>query len=412
MPKPFQILASGIDSLYLAIDVVWKDESFFERLTTMKKLAILEEKETAIVFRDKENQELWKCTIKPHGAKGHEWILVGSEFSMTIGNWLEPKSRPSILAQIHSEALWRLNPQGAVDFLLHLFTQSGAEIKSVKASRVDLCVDIIFPEDLWTMDLINYRVTRARYTAPHLDNNTLTGITIGKGIISARLYDKPLEIQQQSKKYWMYSIWNIEEVPEGQKIIRVEFQLRREAIKEVGLDSVSSLFESIENLWAYCTNEWLKFQTKGKHHTQRKTFDWWVIIQKAFWGVQDAKPLNRVKALNPKKKQLAAQIYGIATSLQAIEMEAKGFNLQIEATVKDVLQTIEQSFKDENKNDFQVALDVQDKRAKYHQSEIKALDVYSKRLDNGFLADQPIIDEILKKRSEKEQWKNTLQLKS
>ena len=55
--KPLQTLAAGFDTIVLAINVNWKNESFFEYLKTMKELAIQEDKETAIAIYDKETDE-------------------------------------------------------------------------------------------------------------------------------------------------------------------------------------------------------------------------------------------------------------------------------------------------------------------------------------------------------------------
>lgn len=135
---------------------------------------------------------------------------------------------------------------------------------------------MIFPQDEWNVDLLDLRVTRSRHAAPYFNNSSMTGIGIGRSKIVARLYDKPLEIQQKSHKFWMYKIWGIEgKIPPGLKIIRVEGQFRREAMRELGIDTIDDLFLHIEKLWAYFTQDWLKFQnTPGEHHSIRSTLSW------------------------------------------------------------------------------------------------------------------------------------------
>ncbi|MFA6499782.1 MAG: hypothetical protein WC256_14035 [Desulfurivibrionaceae bacterium] len=86
----------------LAIDVTWEDASFFEYLQCQKAIAQEEEKETAVFLGDRESGEGLLLAIKPYGGKGYEWILQGHDYTLIIGNWLEPKTRPSIMAQIHS----------------------------------------------------------------------------------------------------------------------------------------------------------------------------------------------------------------------------------------------------------------------------------------------------------------------
>jgi hypothetical protein len=364
-----KVLASNIDTLVLAINVEWKNDSFFRYLESMKKIAKDEGKNSSVLMNTKDGYNEFLFNICPYGSNGYEWLLIGPEFSLRIGNWMEPIQRPSIMAQIHSETLWTKGPQLSLERLTNLLNGEGASIVSIRVSRVDPCIDILLPEDSWTMELINFRVTRSKYAAPHFNGKNLTGISIGKGKISARLYDKPLEIKQQSKKYWMFDIWGVKDVPEHYKIIRVEFQLRRRLLIELGIDTELDLFESIGNLWAYCTEKWFKFQDRpGNHHTMRKTLDWWKIVQKGFNGMENPKPMNRSKAFRIKRKQLFNQAYGLITSLQALRMEELGIDLSKRSDFKDVLSTLRMEYILSEKNEENLNDDVFRKRAKYHRA--------------------------------------------
>ena len=223
--EDFLILASGIDSLNLAINVNWgtSPPALFLHLGNLKERAQENGSEIGGSIKSANGTEIWKFTIPPFGTKGYEWILNGKDFTFKIGSWLKPNSMPSILAEIRSETLWNLGAKEAVRFILQLLFDQGGKGITIKPSRVDLCVDFLAPTSFWKMDLINNRITRAKYAAPHLHSRKLTGISIGKGKLSARLYDKPLEIRQKSKKFWMFDIWGLENVPEGKIIIRVEF---------------------------------------------------------------------------------------------------------------------------------------------------------------------------------------------
>src|SRR5262249_41226099 len=156
--------------------------------------------------------------------------------------------------------------------------------------------------------------------AAHKRGRILTGMAIGRGVIRARAYDKPYEIETQSKKYWMFDIWDVKKVPEDGRIIRIEYQLRRQALRELGIDTVWNLVNYPRNLWAYCTEKWLKFQENAKvHHTQQKPMPWWKTVQDSFLGGQRACPLIRAKIINITKVQIAQQMFGQLTSLMALE---------------------------------------------------------------------------------------------
>ena len=388
---PSPVLASGVDSLDLAIDVIWQDESLFDYLQDMKALAKQEEQEIPVIIGDRGGECRLLLSIKPHGSGGYEWLLHGSDYSLNIGKWLKPISRPSILAKIHSEPLWALGPQQAVAILLSALQQSGAQIQVVKPSRVDLCVDYLMPEKLWSVGLLKNIVTRAASCAPHLRHKILTGISIGRGKVAARLYDKPLEISQKSKKFWMYEIWGVSAAPEGYRIIRVEGQFRREAIKQLGIDRIDDLFSHLENLWAYFTQRWLKFQNKpGKHPAARKNLPFWNIIQGGFFGVQGAAPLVRCRSIQTKKKQLAAQAYGIFNSFIAVEQEERDLPLGHETTLGRSLDSLGGYFHKSGKNDFELGIDILGKRAKYHKATAKMLETQQQRQALGFPCNLPL----------------------
>ena len=272
------------------------------------------------------------------------------------------------MIEIRSESLWRLGPEEVIKIALSLIEANGGHIIEAKPSRVDLCVDFLMPEELWSYDLMDYAVTRASDFAPYYRFKKLTGIRIGKGVISARLYDKPLEIKQQSRKVWMFDIWRLKDVPKGKKIIRIEFQLRREVLRDLKIKNIDDLFQKIDGAWAYCTKKWLKFQDRpGLHHTQRTTFDWYEEIQNGFAGVQGAEPLVREKAVRIDKKRLLQQINGCAISLHAIRQEEEGADLNATVNINDcVISYVEELEKHQHE-----LSDIQEKsakkRAKYHR---------------------------------------------
>jgi hypothetical protein len=380
-------LASGIDTLYLAIDVKWSSPDFFHYLHSIKAKA--EETETAIpgLLAD------WPFLIQPYGRRGYQWLLEGQEFSWRIGNWFEPQSRPSVMVEIRSETLWHLGPRKAVDRVLSLLAYvsnsnlAEPTIKAVKVSRVDLCLDLLLPVSSWSLDLLPLIVCRAQNIRPHLKGDTLTGIGIGAGQLSARLYDKALEILVKSAKGWMFDIWGLKEVPEGQKVIRVEFQLLREVLKELAINGPDDLFRLESNAWAYCSQQWLKFQDRpGLHHTQRNNLPWWDVVQNGYRGTQAAHPLVRCKAIRDNQTQLIRQAYGLLTSLTALQMERTGEDIAIVADFNDCLSTLFETVGLLGENhDFGEL--VFRKRTRYHRSRTKMLQAIDLRKEFGFFDD-------------------------
>lgn len=365
MTKP---LSSGIDTLVLAIDVGWKDRRFFESLSVIKERARVEDKECPGVIHYRGGKEKWLFSVRPYGIRGYEWMISSKEFTMRVGNWMEPETRPSIMVEIGSEALWRQGPLGICQRVVDIIEECGGIIKEVKISRVDLCVDLELESDTWDdMKLRQARVCRGRKIGIYLDGDILETFSIGVGEIRARLYDKIREIDQVSKKTWMYDIWGIKKPEEGKKVIRIEFQIRREVIKELGAGRASDFFEKIDEVWGYCTKKWLMFKDgkEEKHHTQRKILSWWKVVQDSFYGVQDPTPAVREKAIKVDGKQLRAQILGLTSSLTALTMEERKVDVlnfkEIEPCMRAVIAS--QRLKGHNLKEFKE--NVIRKRAKY-----------------------------------------------
>ena len=107
-------LASGIDTLYLAIDILWPSPAFFTYLRHLQSIA--SETETAAPGQVAD----WIFTVQPYGRRGYEWLLESCEFTWRVGSWIKPQTRPSVIVEIRSETLWHLGARQAVDRVLSL----------------------------------------------------------------------------------------------------------------------------------------------------------------------------------------------------------------------------------------------------------------------------------------------------
>jgi hypothetical protein len=228
---------------------------------------------------------------------------------------------------------------------------------------------------LWTPSIKDYTSTTAKLKNTWDYGFDFTGLTIGSGHIMARLYDKAREINQKSKKYWMYDIWNIQEdsLSEDERIIRVEFQLKREVIKELIDCDIFITLEYLDQIWGYCTQQWLKFQDNpGEHHSKRNTFPWWETIQNGFQGIQNPTPFVRTKSISQSKKQIISQMNGLLTTLQAITFEEHQVGENEPADLHKIIENYKKTLiKEDNKkaSDPEIITKItQKKRSKYQNT--------------------------------------------
>jgi hypothetical protein len=366
----FKVLASGIDTLYLSFDVVWPENSaFFSSLAEAKEKAKLIDSDVPLTFQ-LENSSVWKFNIKKTGSKGgYEWLLMNKEYALKISSATSPKSKPNLIAELRSETLWSNGFKDSCYRIIKFIESRGARILNKKPSRVDLCLDLVFPETMWQESLLDYRVTRADSTAKYFSDTKVKGFTIGKSKIHARIYDKCLEIKQKSNKVWMFDIWKINSVPENKRIIRVEFQLMREVLRELKINSFKELYKNLSSIWSYCTCNWLRFaDSPEKRATLRKTLKWWEEVQKGFSNNQSGDPLVRDKIFNAEETRLFNQAYGMLTSLFALNLEQNSARENYKVTFHDCIRRFSSLAMKNEKTDETFFSDVIKKRTKFHRS--------------------------------------------
>jgi len=325
------ILTSGVDSLVLALDMRWRGDRFFRQLEALQQTARAHKCPAPGHMQTKDQSHALMFEVLEYGHDGYRWIINSPEWSIKLGAWLQPQSRPNAMVTLRSECLWLHGVTESIDRLSQLLQSVEGYIIKARASRVDVCSDIQLPATMWHKDLIDHKVGHIKKSAIHMNFDKLEGFQIGKGTFLARIYDKPLEIAEVSKKYWFYDIWKLEKVPDDQRIIRVEFQVRREGLKQMAVDTVWDFLHHPRSLWDYCSQQWLQFAVDRKAvKRDRKILPFWTTIQNGFLGGQSGAPFIRAKMVNTKKKQLAQQLLGQASSLVAMKCDTTHPSLRIE----------------------------------------------------------------------------------
>jgi len=327
---PGSSLLSGVDSLILALDMRWRGDAFFKHLENLQQHARFLKRPVPGQLQTKDQTHALMYEVLEHGGDGYRWILNSTEWSIQLSAALQPASRPNALVRLSSEGLWLHGVVESIDRLFALLQSVEGFVIKPRASRVDICTDIQLPEEMWHKDFIEHRVGHIKKNTIHLGFDKLEGFRLGKGKFLARIYDKPLEIDDVSKKYWFYDLWKLESVPEGQRIVRVEFQVRREGLKQLAVDTVWDFVNHPRSLWDYCTH-WLQF-CKNRHAPKRDRIllPFWETVQNGFLGGQSGAPFIRAKMVNTKLKQLDQQFVGQATSLLAMKCTSAHPSLRIE----------------------------------------------------------------------------------
>jgi len=289
----FQFLLSGIDSLDLGLYVIWGSD-WKRRLQLMDKKKQQARKQGGLLVDLPSGR---KCTFKPNGkGENYRFHLQFEAYNLYIGIAARPGSSPNVYLSINSKTLWFNGIETALSWITEdLKTIGGGSIQFVQASRVDLCCDFWIPGGLSYDFLLSHKVTRNEKGKVYLDRDDVGSYYVGdeKAPIQLRMYNKGVEVKLKSgKKLWFLELWQ-RESPED--VWRIEFQLRRTALDEFGIDSLDDLKEKQAGLWLHLTSKWFSLRLPDKEKAERRTIHpFWCAVQKCF---QQNAPFSEVKRI-------------------------------------------------------------------------------------------------------------------
>jgi hypothetical protein len=293
-------LAAGVDTLHLTWEATLLD-CVLERLDALKEVAQGGDQAPVIVVGKH------RFEVQGYGAKPcWRFILAGKTATLKIRR--RPKAgQPTIMAELRSAYLWRHGADGAVRDIERAIegwcvseVRDGAlapALSRAKVSRLDMAVDVQGFEPTWHQFCEGHFVSRTRLMTAHYKNafvnhdhedlegalhfsgGRLQGLTFGRGDTSARIYDKTHEIKRSGKR-WMEAVWRAAGWV-GEKVWRLEFQLRGEGLKNwlsefrFGAEGSRGNFttgkywwsirKSLDGIWGYLTGRegrgWLTLKT-------------------------------------------------------------------------------------------------------------------------------------------------------
>jgi len=313
----FKIVHKGIDSLYISYRGKLKD-GFLSNLESKKQLA-----------RSTDIQDQGQATlalgghhfeVKDKGAGVFSYVIVDNWFRIQIAG-VEKTKIPALYVQISSILLNCLGLDESMRQLRAIVDEMIEGAYEEKISRVDIFID--FMADVGFHDVSVYSwISPARRIHQFWDGNVFTGWSIGQGgDISARLYDKTIEINL-SHKEWFKDIWKKQGWQEGQQIMRLEFEINRLVLSQIGVLTISDLMTKINDVWKLCTNDWLRLAVDNgdKNRSRWVTAPVWNEIQQVVFNDGGYKGIKREvdKSRSPNMKTLYINGLGYLLSYAAL----------------------------------------------------------------------------------------------
>lgn len=306
----FVPLLSGVDSLYLSFpgDLSEKAE---KQLYHLKLLAQSESEMEQAQAQLKIGEHLFE--VSDHGARRFPFILTDNCFLIKFSS-ARAKSLPLAQVQISSEYLHAVGVEAATANLCSIIAQFGDVSGPPQISRADVYLDFICAVDFDKVDQECW-ITRANLLAKYYDRRIpqpFTGWVVGQGgDLSSRLYEKTVEIIHKSKKYFFFDLWQPQGWQEDKKVWRQEFQLRREPLKQLGINTVDDLLRQQGALWRYLTEDWLRLAIPNSDDATRTRWATHPVWQ----AIAQAQPSSQARLARFRPQRLPREEWMLVNGL-------------------------------------------------------------------------------------------------
>jgi hypothetical protein len=289
---PF-ILRFGIDSLYLSYQGELSEEGE-NKLSDLKDLAQSENPKEQDKAQLSIGDHLFEVLDK--GQKPFAFVLVDNWFRISFSR-RSSKSMPLAYIQVSSELLTFHPIEEIIRDLEFVINSLSSKVSKPNVSRVDLFVDFTTNHDLDAINIYHW-VTRTTLFDKHYIRPHFTGWSIGYGgDISARLYDKVLEIKKSGKDY-LFPIWKEAGWNEEQHVWRLEFQYMREFLNQVESVPFDKFITNQGPLWRFASTEWLRLSIpnpKDSNNSRWPTNPLWDALSQISWKDNPDKLLKRIR---------------------------------------------------------------------------------------------------------------------
>lgn len=318
--RTFKSLRYGVDSLYVSYPGVIA-EDWDLKLAELKELAQSEDENQQALAQVVIGQHIFE--VKDKGKGRFSYVLVDNSFYLQASNG-RSKALPMAYVQISSEYLAHAGVEQAEKSLQFIVNTLGLVKEPANISRVDLFVDFCADLAMDTFNPLESWISRTQSLDLHYRYKQFSGWSFGMGgDIGARLYDKTLEVEKKSKKFYLHDFWKAEGWDGQQVVWRMEFEAKREVLKQLGIYKLNNLLELQAALWLYLTQYWLRLAIPSltdSNQTRWPNHPLWDDLSQVFNQEKEQQKLKRFSTARlPEDERLFVHGLGGITSFMARE---------------------------------------------------------------------------------------------
>lgn len=309
--NPFRHLLSGFDTIQAAYYFVPTHQGSFAYeplVLERERLRASKSREGAMVTVGG-----WRFRLKPHGSgSGYPLVLEHPDYTLECGEF----NSPAFFVTFRSEALWRIGVETLHRNLLAWSESAGLrEARPSSVSRVDFAFDYWMPHiQLGEGDVLSLAAKDAKYR----EDGRVQTLSYGKGDVMLRIYDKVVEIAQQSDKVWLFQLWG-----EMEGVWRIEWQIRKPVLRRFGLRSFSDLFNGYGDALRYLATEHdsLRTPTSDSNKSRWPLHPLWVDLVgriESFPAQGIYREIDEQAVLAERQQRIAISVYGYLKHFAAL----------------------------------------------------------------------------------------------
>lgn len=313
--ETFKALRWGVDSLYLSYSGELMPD-VLARLKSLKAMAQGKDREEQSRAQYPLGDHLFE--VKDKGTGLFPYILEDGAFRIQLSRG---DKVPVAYVKVSAAFLAHVGPAEAERRLYRLLEQLATLSSMAQVSRIDLFCDFVWsgsfewPRNAW--------ITRAAGIDSYSENGIFTGWVVGRGgVMLARLYYKLLQVAKSGSDYlldlWAKAGWNV-----GEHAWRLEFQIKREVLSQMGIAALDQTLNNLNGLWNYACVDWLRLAIPQEGDQTRSRWPinpLWGFLSAVDWEGNGGPLLRKFSAARlPDYDRLYATALSVLSSYMASE---------------------------------------------------------------------------------------------
>jgi hypothetical protein len=252
--------------------------------------------------------------LSSHGtSSGYPFLIENDAFIIQFGEF----NRPNFFVKFRSIALWHNDSLN----LHHRFLAWALSVGLIQSQPERLSrVDYAFDYHLTLIDFDeNSFVSRASKDSQYRKDGKVQTFKFGTEQVVLRVYNKVDEINEKSQKSWLFKLWGIE-----QDVWRIEWQVRKDQLRSLGISSFESLNERQGDLLRLLVKEHTTLRIKA-NDTNRSRWSlhplWLDLIEQVnqMQGLGVVRDLNPLDLYDERLTRIGMSVYGYLKRVAAID---------------------------------------------------------------------------------------------